>query len=96
MKREENLVHEETNENHSKQGGRLMETKDLGRLLTVEEVAEILGLRVSTIRRMILERRIDTVRPSRRSVRIPERAVEQILKTNYRPAIPDGGDRGTK
>ncbi len=69
------------------EGGRQMETKDLGRLLTVEEVAEILGLRVSTIRRMILERRIDTIRPSRRSVRIPQKTVEQILKTNYRPAI---------
>ena len=70
-----------------------METKDLGRLLTVEEVAEVLGLRVSTIRRMILERRIDTVRPSRRSVRIPQQAVEQILKTNYRPAIGEGEER---
>ena len=70
-----------------------METKDLGRLLTVEQVAEAFGLRVSTIRRMILERRIDTVRPSRRSVRIPEAAVEQILKSNYRPAIPEGEGR---
>jgi len=70
-----------------------METKELGRLLTAEEVAKILGLRVSTIRRMILECRIDTVRPSRRSVRIPERAVQQILKTNYRPAIPEGEGR---
>lgn len=70
-----------------------MKTKELGRLLAVEEVAEVLGLRVSTIRRMILERRIDTVRPSRRSVRIPERAVEEILKTNYRPALPEGGER---
>lgn len=70
-----------------------METKDLGRLLTCEEVAEIFGQKVSTIRRMILERRIDTVRPSRRSVRIPERAVQQILKSNYRPAIPDGEGR---
>ena len=67
-----------------------MNTKNLGRLLTVEEVAETFGLRVSTIRRMILERRIDTVRPSRRSVRIPEVAVEQILKTNFRPALPKG------
>jgi len=72
------------------EGGRQMETKDLGRLLTVEEVAEILGLRVSTIRRMILERRIDTIRPSRRSVRIPQKTVEHILKTNYRPAIVEG------
>lgn len=74
----------------------MMEKTEMGRLLTCEEVAGVLGLRVSTIRRLILERRIDTVRPSRRSVRIPEAAVEQILKTNYRPAIPDEGDRGTK
>lgn len=65
----------------------------MGRMLTCEQVGEILGLRVSTIRRMILERRIDTVRPSRRSVRIPEAAVEQILKSNYRPAIPEGEGR---
>ena len=70
-----------------------METKDFGRLLTVEQVAEAFGLRVSTIRRMILERRIATVRPSRRSVRIPETAVKQILKEGYRPAIEDGEKR---
>ena len=62
------------------------------RLLNVAETAERLGLKESTIRRMILERRIDTVRPSRRSVRIPEAAVEQILKTNYRPALPEGSE----
>lgn len=67
-----------------------METKDLGRLLTVEQVAEAFGLRVSTIRRMILERRIATVRPSRRSVRIPERAVREVLSKGYRPAIQEG------
>ena len=82
------------NANH--EGGTNMEKTEMGRLLTCEQVGEILGLRVSTIRRMILERRIDTVRPSRRSVRIPEMAVEQILKTNYRPAISEGGDRGLK
>lgn len=76
----------------SNKGDTLMETKDLGRLLTCEEVAEALGLRVSTIRRMILERRIDTVRPSRRSVRIPEMAVEKILKSNFRPAILEGSE----
>ncbi len=62
----------------------------LGRLMTCEEVADALGLRVSTIRRMILERRIDTVRPSRRSVRIPEIAVQHILRAGYRPAIQEG------
>lgn len=64
-----------------------MEKTEMGRLLTCAQVAEILGLRVSTIRRMILERRIATVRPSRRSVRIPERTVQQMLRDGYRPAI---------
>jgi excisionase family DNA binding protein len=67
-----------------------MEKAELGRLMTCEEVAEALGLRVSTIRRMVLERRIATVRPSRRSVRIPEKAVRQIIRDGYSPAIPHG------
>jgi excisionase family DNA binding protein len=61
------------------------------RLLTVLETAERLCLKASTIRRMILERRIDTVRPSARAVRIPENAVTAILKQGFRPAVPRVG-----
>ena len=57
------------------------------RLLTVTEVAERLGLKEATIRRMILQRRIDTVRPSVRAVRIPESAIKAILERGYRPAV---------
>jgi excisionase family DNA binding protein len=57
------------------------------KLLTVGEVAERLALKPSTIRRMILERRIDTVRPAARAVRVPESAVEKILVRGFRPAI---------
>ncbi|MCH8040311.1 MAG: helix-turn-helix domain-containing protein [Nitrospinae bacterium] len=64
--------------------------KDFGRLLTVPQTAEALGLRESTIRRMILEKRIDTVRPSTRAVRIPESAVTRILERGFRPAVPTG------
>ncbi len=60
-----------------------------GKLLTVSQVAEALSLKPSTIRRMIYERRIDTVRPSRRSVRIPEGVVIAILERGYCPAIRD-------
>ena len=70
-------------------GGNRMKQQEFGRLLTVEEAAEVLGLRVSTIRRMILERRVDTVRPSKRSVRIPEAAIDRILQTGFRPAVPE-------
>jgi excisionase family DNA binding protein len=57
------------------------------RLLTVPVVAERLGLKESTIRRMILERRIDVVRPSTRAVRIPESAVDRIVQQGYRRAL---------
>ncbi len=57
------------------------------KLLTVPEAASALGLKPSTIRRLILERRIDVVRPLPRAVRIPAKAVEDRIKAGYRPAI---------
>ena len=63
------------------------------RLLTVFEVAERLGLKPATIRRMILERRIDTVRPSARAVRIPQSAVERIFERGYAAAIEPAAGR---
>ncbi len=63
---------------------------DLGRMLTCEEAAHRLGVRVSTVRRMIWEKRIDTVRPTKRSVRIPEASIDALLQGNFTPAIvPD-------
>lgn len=62
------------------------------KLLTVPQVAEQLGLKEATIRRMILQRRIETVRPSVRAVRVPESAVRRIIEQGFRPAItiPNG------
>ena len=62
------------------------------RLLTVGECAVRLGLKPATIRRMILQRRIETVRPSVRAVRVPESAVRRIIEQGFRPAvtIPNG------
>ena len=58
------------------------------RVLTIPEAAERLGLKPSTVRKMVLERRIDVVRPSVRAVRIPEAAVDRILERGFRPALP--------
>jgi excisionase family DNA binding protein len=57
------------------------------RLLTIPETAVRLGLKPSTVRKMVFERRIDVVRPSIRAVRIPESAVTRILERGFRPAI---------
>lgn len=55
-------------------------------LLTVAQAAERLGLKVATIRRRILERKIPYVKLGR-AVRIPVEAIEHLMSTGYRPAI---------
>lgn len=62
----------------------------VSQLLTVEETANRLGLKVATIRRRILERKIDYVKNGR-SVRIPLEAVEKVITSGYRPAIQEQG-----
>ena len=62
----------------------------ISQLLTVEEAALRLGLKPCTIRRWILERRIDYVKNGR-SVRIPQEAVERIITEGFRPAIQKEG-----
>lgn len=57
-------------------------------LLTVEEAAARLGLKPSTIRRRILERRIDYVKNGR-AVRIPVETIEGIIAIGFRPAIQE-------
>jgi excisionase family DNA binding protein len=52
----------------------------------VPEAARRLGLRPSTVRRMIYEKRIDVFYPSRRAVRISERTIREILARGHRPA----------
>lgn len=61
------------------------------KLLTAQEVAERLALKIATIRRMILERRIATVRPSARAVRIPESEVRRIIEAGYTLRIDFAG-----
>ncbi|MCA9421859.1 MAG: helix-turn-helix domain-containing protein [Nitrospira sp.] len=64
----------------------------VSQLLTVEDAANRLGLKVATIRRRILERKIDYVKNGR-SVRIPVEAIERIITTGFRPAVSDQGER---
>jgi len=49
-------------------------------MLTVEEVAAQLGMKVSTIRLWVLERRIEYCKPGGKSVRIPQIEVDRIIE----------------
>lgn len=62
--------------------------EQVGPLLTVEETALRLSVKPATIRRRILERRIDFVKIGR-SVRIPERAVEKLIEAGLSVAVSD-------
>jgi excisionase family DNA binding protein len=53
----------------------------------VKEVSRRLGLRESTIRRLIFEKKIAVYRPSARAVRVSEKTVQEILSRGYTPAV---------
>jgi excisionase family DNA binding protein len=54
------------------------------RLLRVEEVAHLLGLKPSTVRKLIYLRQIPSVRPTKRAVRVREEDVEALARVGYR------------
>jgi len=55
-------------------------------LLTAAEAAQRLSLKESTIRKMILERRISYVK-IRRSVRIPEDVIDRLIQEGMRRSV---------
>ena len=55
------------------------------RLLRIEEVAERLGLKPSTVRKLIYLGQIPAVHPTKRAVRVREEDVEALRRVGYRP-----------
>lgn len=61
--------------------------------VTVREAAERLGLRESTIRKWILQRKLGVVRLGR-AVRLRTSDLDRMLKESYRPPVaPMGADK---
>lgn len=60
--------------------------EDIVRLLRIEEAASRLGLKPSTIRKLIYLRQIPAVHPTKRAVRVREEDVEALIRVGYRPA----------
>jgi excisionase family DNA binding protein len=59
-----------------------------GKLLTSQQLADEIGLKVSTVRAWVLRRRINVVRVGR-AVRIPRTEVERLMKEGFTPARPN-------
>jgi len=58
------------------------------RLLTVKQTAELLGIRPGTVYLWLAQRRLPRTSLGR-AVRIPERAVEELIAANTAPARED-------
>lgn len=57
----------------------------MAQLLTVKQAAELLGLKVATIRAWLLRRKLPRVNCGR-AVRIPAEAIAQFIERNTIPA----------
>lgn len=60
--------------------------RDPMRLLRVEEAAELLNVKPSTIRAWLLRRKLPKVRVGARSIRIPRDFLEKMVVENTIPA----------
>jgi excisionase family DNA binding protein len=56
------------------------------KLLRIEEVADRLSLKPSTIRKLIWSGQIPAVRPTKRAVRVSEEVVDALTRLGYRPS----------
>jgi excisionase family DNA binding protein len=59
------------------------------KLLTLEQAAERLGLKVVTARMWASTRKIGRVKLGRRAVRIPESEITKIIERGLIPALPE-------
>jgi len=64
----------------------MYDEKKASRLLRVEEAAEYLNVKPSTIRAWLLRRKLTSVRVGQRAVRIPLEALERLVAENTIPA----------
>jgi excisionase family DNA binding protein len=60
--------------------------KELLKMLTVEQAAEQLGLKQSTLRAWVLRRKIAYHKVGGKAVRIPQREIDRLIEESRVPA----------
>jgi excisionase family DNA binding protein len=61
------------------------DAKEISELLRVEQAADFLNVKPSTIRAWLLKRRLPKVKVGDRCVRIPRQALEELIAENTVP-----------
>jgi excisionase family DNA binding protein len=59
------------------------------KFLTVDQTAQLLGLKVVTIRSWIASRMMGHVKLGKRAVRVPESEIQRLLDKGFVPALPE-------
>ena len=59
------------------------------RLLTVDEAADRLGLKPSTIRAWILRRKLGFTKVGAKAVRVPEAEIDRLAQAGFVPPVSD-------
>lgn len=63
----------------------IVEYHALPELMTVQQIAAVVGVSVSSIYRMVRENKITYERPSRRMILIPREETERLLRRGQEP-----------
>ena len=61
------------------------------RLLTVDQAADRLGLKASTIRAWILRRKLGFTKIGAKAIRVPEAEIERLAQAGFVPPAPERG-----
>ena len=63
------------------------------RLLTVDQAADRLGLKPSTIRAWILRRKLGFTKIGAKAIRVPEAEVDRLAEAGFVPPAPEHATR---
>jgi excisionase family DNA binding protein len=63
----------------------------MNKLLTVDQAADRLGLKASTIRAWILRRKLGFTKVGAKAIRVPEAEVERVAEAGFVPPVPERG-----
>ncbi len=59
------------------------------KLLTAEQAAQILGIKLVTMRSWIAKRMVGSTRLGKRAIRVPDSEIQKLIERGSVPALPE-------